>query len=366
MKVFILLLLLAGCSTFKQPDLGTMLSSAGYQIVIGCNLHDLNGNIIRSYPGTDCFYENDGSLLIYDGEKFELSRFDKDMKKLWSIKKHFHHNIKKMSSGNYLLNSSEFKRFGKYKKVRFDQVLELSTDGKIIKKFSFYDYFLNLPGANFIRPDKTSWDKSLGTFLENTHLASSYEIPFDIKRDGKVLYPKGSIIVTMNGNLQGVRILNSSFTKILDHIRLAHRSTLHDGQFVSSSRLMFMKNTTYPHPISMAEQASIKFYDVFEKRIKEEIHLDLYALYTGGAQLIDNEILFITDSNSGQKVTESNFIETNPYDYQIKSKIHETMKGRVVIYQLKTKQIEQIHFDYNFQHAKLEKLDSFLKLNKGI
>lgn len=241
----------------------------------------------------------------------------------------------------------------------------VTKDGKITKRFSYYDYFLKQPWSKYVIPFETSWDQGLGNFKEVTHLASSYEVPFDIQKEGKVLFPKGSIIVTMNETITGITIIDPSFKFVIERIRVAHAATLHDGQFISPTQILFLKNTTYAHPITLSEQASVNIYDVVEKKIKKEIYLDLYALYTGGAQLVDKGLYFITDSNSGQKVTPSTFINENP-SVSHKSKIHEQMKMRALIYHEPSNQVEQIHFDFNGQHAKLLKMDSFLKLNKGI
>lgn len=365
MKIFFFLLFFVSCSSFITKDMKSKLSQDGYHIVIDCSIFDLDGKIIKAYPGLDCVFEDDGSFISYDPEKFELTRFDKDLKKLWSLKIHLHHQVKKMGNGDYLVNSSEFKPFGNFKKVRFDRILKVSKDGKIINEFSYYKYLLSTTWAKSISPFKTSWDENLGDIYEFTHLASSYEVPYDVF-DGKITYPKGSIVVTMNGGFKGITIVDPSFQKVMNYVRVSHNETIHDGQFTSPSEIMFFKNTTYLHPISLAEKASVKFYDVFNKKIKEEIYLDLYALFTGGAQLLESDILFISDSNSGQKITPSNFIELNEWDVILKKTTHSNMKSRAIFYNRKTKQVEQLHFDFSFKNAKLEKLTKFLELNKGI
>jgi hypothetical protein len=365
LKFIFLLFFFLSCSTKTKISMKQKLFSEGYRLVAGCSIFDLDGNILRSYPGGSCLFEDDGSLLSYDPAKLELSKYDADLRKLWTLNLHVHHELKKTSTGEYLVNSSEVVPFKGRKRVRFDEVLLVSIDGNIKKRFSFLKYFRSQPWFHYVMPTASTWEKNLKHDSEVTHIAASYDIPFHVEQNGKIKYPQGSVIVTLTRGILGAVILDPQLKEVLDTLRLTHAEILHDGQFVSPSELMFFKNTSQIRPISESESASVKFYDVFKKRISSEIHLDLYALYTGGVQAVGEEILLISDSNSEKHPAERVTADTENSPSMRKDAIHKLMKGRVIFYNRQSGQLEMTHFDFNFQHMKLQKLVRFLALNRG-
>jgi hypothetical protein len=94
---------------------------------------------LRSFPAGFCYFNQDGTFVASINKNRELVKYDENMKILWKIQGHFHHQINKSNSNEYLVMSSEFKTY-KGKNVRFDELIRINESGVITKKFKFSKY----------------------------------------------------------------------------------------------------------------------------------------------------------------------------------------------------------------------------------
>lgn len=350
MKILFLLLLIVSCS---HTSIVQKLQNQGQYIVSGCTIYDLEGKIIRSYPGLFCIFHEDGSYLSYDEKNLVLTKYDKDLKKLWSFNRHVHHEMKLTSSGDYLLNSSIVK-----KNIRYDEILLLSSHGKLIKHYSFYDHLKEIRRPKMDSPYRTNWEQNLKFEFEFTHLAASYEVPRDMKLDDKIFAPKGSYLLSLNSLGSGVYILDEKMERILDYRHLPVSRIFHDAQLYSPTELIYFYNTGVIHPELPKDFAKVVIYDVFKNKISKEFSGDFYALFGGGVQVLSSDLFLISDTDSA-------------FNLEIKDKIskhevHRLLKGRVVFYSLKEGIVHEVHFNQPMQQVKMWDLQSFLEKNIGL
>lgn len=109
-----------------------------------CRLYDLNGSLAAFVEGKFCAIEPDGSFYRRTNEA--LDYIGPDQKTLWRAPiKSSHHQISHSKvSGNFLAINNDFKEWNG-KKTRFDVLLLLNRDGRIISRFSFYNFFKKHP-----------------------------------------------------------------------------------------------------------------------------------------------------------------------------------------------------------------------------
>lgn len=292
----LLILTLTSCAFKSRSGLISKLDK--YHIVEGCSIYDIDHNIIASYPGNECLFHDDGSFLSYDPNTFKLSKYDNKLSLLWELKLHVHHSIKLTSEGNYLINTSTIHPFAGIKKVRFDQILLISPQGKILNNFSFYKERRLLQSHGYQDPMETSWEPNLDFTHEMTHVASSYEILESIEQDGQVIIPKGSIIVATNaGAGPGAYVLSKDLHKAIKIYNL-NEQLFHDVQQFSKSELIYFVNDGFVRETGGVTRAHVSYYDVLRREKIREIRAGFSSIYSGSVQVMDDDLLFITDANS--------------------------------------------------------------------
>lgn len=348
-----------GCASWHMGSQLKKLEASGHYIVVECNIYDFNGHYKKSFPGSFCVFDNDGSFISYDPKKYELSKYDKYLKKIWTIKRHLHHDITQMSNGDLLLNSSIVKPQSGFKKVRFDEILIISKDGIVKNKIRFdLDFVKKQTRDKF--PMETRWDLNLDFTHEFTHLAASYEINYDIKIGDKVIAPKGSILATMNASIVGFFLLDSKLEKILHYFHMPF--PVHDAQLVSHNEVIFFKNNIVMRPIKEQEKSGLVIYDLIKKEQVKKFSEGSFGFFGGSTQKISSDLFMVCDTGS-KFSTQSD--KQFSFDIKDKLKEHELRKARIAFYSDKGELIKELHFDKAFSHAKVQKLDEFLQNNIG-
>lgn len=357
-QIFLVLLTAFYGSCFSAVSLAQqVLKDKGNHVFIGCKIYDLEGQIVRSYPGDNCLFQDDGSFVSYDLKNKRLEKFNHQLKKLWSLEIHTHHGIKLTMGGDFLINSSTVRPYGEFKKVRFDEVVLVSQDGKIKKRFSFFDHLskivANNPPNYPKKAVKRNWDENLDFTHELTHLASSHEVTETIQKNGNVFAPKGSFLVTLNSAGKGVYVLDDSLTRIVNYKKIPSQ-IFHDVQPFFESNLIYLSNT------APGEKAHVAVYDVFSSEVIETREQDFLAFFGGGVHVIDRDLLLVTDSNSNKGSKES--VDIKKW-LSLEERRNISMKklSRVVFLSRSQGVIKEIHFDFKFIVARFQNLSKFLK-----
>lgn len=345
-EILILLIFLIGCA--HKPALDNRLS-----LVIGCGIYDLEGKIIRSYPGSECIFFSDGSLLSYDPAKTKLQKFNAQMTELWSLKAHVHHGIHLTEDRKILLNSSIVKN-----NIRYDNLLLVNQDGKVEKTYSFLEH-LNEITKNYHafktpEPYETQWDQNLQFTKEFTHLAASYEVPYDMPGFAE----KGSILLTFNTIGRGVYVLDKRFKSITRYQSLKV-GIFHDAQTFSPDEFLYFVNSTSHSP------ARIEFFNTSHQQESKAIEADFFAFFAGSIQVVNPRLMVVTDGKSkyGQVPDVANTKDLNLPKMVELSK--HTM-NRVLFISDDGKILREIHLNFKASSAKVYNLQDFLKHNVGL
>lgn len=352
--------LLSGCSILKNTEQLDHLSHTGHSLIVGCEIYDLNGNLKKSYPGAFCLFQNDGTFISFDTETSLLTKYDKHLKKLWSIKKHFHHYITKTANNNILLNSSQVKDHNQFKNVRFDELVLINQEGEILQSYLFEAEFSYDKGKKF--PMTNSWDPNIQYRHEFTHLASSYEINQDFSLAEGIVIPKGSILATINAQLLGLVFLDAELKKILHFIPLSY--SIHDAQVTNAEEIMFFKNNLKLQPKTDDEKSGMILYNFKENKIVNRYVDKSYGLFGGSVQKISEDLFMMCDTG-GKYSLPFTFVTDKIQNSRVRLKEHQARKSRVVFYTASGLLLKELHFKTAFNNAKVEKLDEFLKNNIG-
>lgn len=348
------------CSLTKDISHLSKLKNNGHYLVIGCEIYNLDGEIIKSYPGIFCIFLDDGSVISYDSIH-ELNKYDRFMKKLWALKGHIHHYISLTASGNILTNSSIVVDHESYKNIRIDTIQLVDQSGKVLNTHVFDQRFCYQKGV--VKPSLTKWDSNLKFSGEFTHVSSSYETQFDFLVSENKVVPKGSILVAMNGPLKAAVFLDSNLSKVIHFEHIPYN--IHDAQLISKNEMLFFKNNHHVLPKNEMQRSGLVVYDVKNKEEILKFSEKSYSLFGGGVQRITPDLFMLNDSASihsprlkfkedEKKVSQDAILET-----------HLASKSRVVFFNSKKEIIKEINFKFGFNHARVLKLDQFIKHNVG-
>lgn len=352
------LLFLFRCSHLEEKTIIKKLEDDGYSIVIGCEIFNLQGEMLRSFPGDQCLFFEDGSFLSYDPKKQELSKFKSNLSKDWTLHRHIHHGMTRTIDNNILLKSSSFHNYNGKKNVRFDDLILINSSGEILGNFSFYETIQKFNQIKKRGPQKTNWDQNISFNYEATHLASAYELQYPIEKDGKVFAPKGSFLVSLNSLFSGAYIFNSDLSKLFGFIFLLRDNTFHDLQQYSSTELIYFLNNMNTFPESADQEAKIVIQNIYEKKISFEYLSGFDSTFGGSLQMISKDLIFISDSKSRfsnpLKNRKNSILESE------RVLVYSSKKGRVIFYSPKLGILHEIHFDKPFSSAKLLKTKDFL------
>lgn len=358
--IFFIYLLISGCSHNVNNSIKTQLpqqpqlpqqdvknyllefskNTGATHINSKCRLLNLDGIVIRSFNGINCIFGDDGSTVVQDFHY--ITKYSKINSKVWSSsKKEWHHQLdKSVIADEYLTLSQEHKNWGNKKNVRFDILAILNSNGKIIKKFHFYDFYKNnLSKLNTLEiiPEPFPHEK-LGATYELGHHNNLSEM-YSTVNGVKVL--TGYIAAcTMQKQLY---ILNTQLTEVIKIINLNNR-VVHTVKQIDEDNIIFYVNNTNNNNISHVETYNLKtneFNIVYSNS-------NFYSTACGSAQLINKNYLFILHSKCGAE----------------KLKKYESVFEFVDLKKNKNTELSLTKV-FPYAWATFINADSYLKLNKG-
>jgi hypothetical protein len=297
---FILFLVLAGCASHTHTNTATQTYSleqiSHFHLADQCSIYNMQGKWVRRYPGTYCYFESDGHLLMTDTKVLEF--YNKDMVKLWDLKGHFHHQINKTHDGDYLLMSSTVEKY-RTSKTRFDKFIKVDRNGKVISTFSFYDHLkeltkgLSASDLDILAP--FTWDqsnKSLADY-EFSHANSFYEIPPNSSTESELA--AGNFIINSVG-FNRIIILDKELKNIL-RIIIPTSTLRHDVQVTADGDILIYSNAIEEKNIKAAIR--IRTYpDMLEKWVYRRNVASLNSAICGGAQILNKDLMLFTEINS--------------------------------------------------------------------
>lgn len=357
-KLVLLLIFLHSCTFLKENPPLKKIENDGYKITIGCDIYDLYGKLLVTFPGDQCVFFEDGSHVSYNPVLQELSKYDSFLKKKWTVKLHVHHGITVTQENNLLIKTSGFYPYNGKKNVRFDELILLNQEGKTLGRFSFYETIKELNNVKKSQIVKTDWDRNISFEYEATHLPSVYEVLYPMKKEDRLFAAKGSFLVSLNTSFSGIYVLSSDLSEIQKFTYVLTKHTFHDLQQYSETEVVYFLNNFQSNPQNDGEKAKVVVQDIYKKIYTHEFDLNLYASYGGGVQVLSPDLFMISDVNS--QFGDLNLGINNSTDESLKIKLHNKRKGRIIFYSPKKGIVHELHFQKPFSNAKLNNLRGFL------
>ncbi len=260
-----------------------------------CRVYDFDGRFVTYANGGNgtCIIEPDGSH--YSRSSKSLQYVSPNPKLSWQnpIPRTHHLLYHSEVSGNFLALHSDFKNWAG-KDTRFDVLLVLNKNGRVIKKFSFYDFLKKNPGLLRNRtPAITYWYyKQVGIEKSNfelTHANSFLELTRK-NADGTTEVLGYAVNCTLQSKFY---VLNASLSQVIKIIDLNERST-HSVSQIDNDRLLFYRNSDAKTLLSSAETYNLttnQFTTVYKSNDKY-----LSSTACSSAQLLTADKLMISHS----------------------------------------------------------------------
>lgn len=194
-------------------------------LVNGCHIMDINGENVKSFPGSFCQFLDDGSYLSADQD--HLKYFSKKNELIWQKDGHYHHQLNLTHDQKRILVLTS----AVVKNIRQDKFQVLDLAGNIIAE-ELADTYL-----------KQIKEKKPFSELELTHFNSFYEIP--TLNEGLKLpeYVKPGNFI-LNSYRLGYFIVSSDLKLVL-HREKFNGSTdhqTHDAQILPDGKLIYFNN----------------------------------------------------------------------------------------------------------------------------
>ncbi len=298
------LLLLMGCENFfsKQPK---------RWLVTECLIYDFDGKIVRQYDGSQCVFLKDGSWVARDRKTRELFLRDAQYKEKWRIRRHFHHTLMQLADGDLLGLSSSVRKY-KGKMTRFDVVVKINLEGKIIATYDFFEKIDELKAK--LRPPITDgfsmiWENDFysGLHFEFSHANSAYEIPDNETAKNNPAFKKGNIIVHAGG-LDNFFILDKNLKAILWAGRFypgIGRTVAfnHDAQVLRNGNILL-----YVNQIKDREDVFSALVEIDPRTLKtlwhyeEKPRMKFSSEVCGGVDVLHDGRLVYTDTTKDNKI----------------------------------------------------------------
>lgn len=306
-------------TVFASIFSGSLGNAFAPHFTIGCEIYGRGDhgkvNLLRRFPGELCLFADDGSLVL--SEKDQIIRFDKDMKKLWSLPIQAHHQVNWSADRRAILvigsETIEIGSGSKVERVRSDALYVIDLKGKVQKRFSFFEqrhqfnekawraamlrrysseraWKTAAPGH---RPDFLELSRFKGASWELTHANSFYEIEAHDAEPVRKEFRRGNYIVN-DISLMMAFVLSSDLKRILwqKSLRKELWNMVHDVQVLPTGRLLLYDNGTPERPISQLVEIDLgTLSDVWTYRRAPP--KTFYSPRWGGVQrLVDGRTLF--------------------------------------------------------------------------
>ncbi len=173
----------------------------------------------------------DGSIAG-ESEKEGLARVDWDSKPIWRAQVHIHHDVRRLPSGSFLVIAKEQPRPYKGRIVQFDQIVEISAEGKQRKLWSTFEHLEELrrihpPSPLDRAPKKGTPDK---LWLDYYHMNCVEPLPPTELGENDERFRAGNLLICLP-RVNLIAILDrDSFDVVWSwgpkHLEFAHTPTL--------------------------------------------------------------------------------------------------------------------------------------------
>lgn len=266
-----------------------------FQLVSGCDIFDMKGQLIRRFLGDYCLFLDDGRVISRTPSA--LTMYDTNSAPLWSLKEFLHHHMSLSPDGQRILAIGGATRIVNKKVTKMDKVMVISLKGEILHEITSDKLMKQVLKDFVIHLTHQEMTDNLKATQELSHFNSVYEIP---KLDDSVkssFLKEGSIIV--NGLEDGLFILTPDLKEMKFHLMVpsAYKHRIHDAQILPNGHLIYFNNVTSDFSAFNISSA-IQEYDLSSKKVVENIAAEpkqlFYSPLAGSVQKLDADHFLFT------------------------------------------------------------------------
>lgn len=314
-------------------------SSSGFawkddQIVVGCSVLDLKGELIKTLPGRLCQFFENGSYLTAIEAKLKL--IDKNNSVLWEIPLVAHHQMEMSADRKRVLVLARSKVTIKKKELEQDVFHVVNLEGKILHETTAAEL---MKQAN--RKEEELTNKEL------SHFNSFHEIPPLENTDSLPDYIRAGNFV-LNARFLGTFFVSSDLKKVLHFLPLknSHLHNTHDVQVLSSGKLLYFNNRKAENNVQELS-SSIDLYDFSSQKTE--------SLFEG----IPKQIFFSPDGGSVQQLDSEHIV----FSHFLSGTFIYSLRDKKILSNIYKTHFAQGTF-FPVQNAKVQNLHAFLKFWK--
>lgn len=298
--LFLFFFLISACTTPHQAatSFDSWFEKPVY-IQKGCYYLTTRLAPVKSLPGGYCQPIREGAVLTGNTKLFAL---DRKLNRLWEISPFYnHHQFNASEVDDTLLALySEYESAIKPRPIRYDGLAVISSQGKILKSFSFLKYLKKQKVSSYTAVNNWSIDGFQNITDEKTHFNSFREIYKTI--DGK---RKLSGYVAHSNIQSAFYILDPALQKVVRIIDTDGRH-IHDVRQYNENELIFFTNENTKEPLP--HYSKIETYNLLTNQFQVLYQSDVVKIlypYCGSVQPLPFNRLFINYSQCTAKLSDS-------------------------------------------------------------
>jgi len=315
----------------------------GYNLYEG-KLIDMNGKLIKNWNFKYLsILDKNGNYYAQESyESLKWGKFTWDDKPIWIKKLPIHHEIYITPENTIFTFTKEVHEYNR-RKVEFDVIVEFSSEGKTLQKWSTWENLnelkkfhkpLELDTTQKISPTHKKNTSIWGGNYDYYHLNSFSLVPHNsMEKVHKAFTPGNWIISFRHGSM--IFILDKDSKKVLwsgiyDQIK-DNIEGQHSVKMLPDGNLIIFDNGRYREWSRI-----IKLNPVNMKILWEYKKKDFYSMSQGYIQLLENGNMLITDSEIGRvfELDKNKNIVWEFYNPEFISKIDENKTIRDDIYRM--------------------------------
>lgn len=262
----------------------------------GCTVYTVDGKSLRSFPGVECLFLDNGQAVSASPESLRL--IAPGGKVVWEIPGHFHHQLNLSQDGKRILalGSVIFKK--DKLTVRRDKILIVSLEGKVLREKDLGDL---VDTGSFDVPTTIWLEKQTGATREVSHLNSIMEI--GKLKTGLSLPELKEGQIAINGLSHGTMILSPDLERVVRRLDFpdSQGNMVHDVQVRSDGSLLYFNNLRRGD--ASVPASAIQILDPKSLRVKFSFEGNprgiFYSAGSGSVQEIRDDLYLFSGMRTG-------------------------------------------------------------------
>lgn len=276
----------------------------------GCTLYSFGGTFVKTFPGVNCIFLNDGSFL--SASYSSLRRFSARDELLWEIPGHYHHQLNlspdrervlAMASALIPVTGKPPLREDLFQVISLAGIILAQAPASAILPKKTQNLYYPFPSTGLdIFPEKP--------LLETTHFNSFFEVPPQNHPSSSLR--SGDFVI--NSMELGIFIVSPDFRKIQHHFLNSSsvRHSVHDVQPTSYGTLLLFNNEVKG---ALWKRSELQEIDGLSGKVLWGYsgldHVTFYTAAGGGVQRLDERYIlyslfldgaYVLDVKSGRIV----------------------------------------------------------------